>query len=148
MWKDALEFIPSLKAHRGQPMAAQISLLPGIAWEHPVVSEADGEQGKSPFEGSAQRHPDNLCFPNSFSMAGSILLPAFYRNLNLFSSMLRQKNPHQNKRSHPAAQFSIILCTKIIPLHTLQILHQQDPVRAPLGLNIHHIHFHNTTQTL
>lgn len=77
MWRDALELILSLKAHRAQPMAVQVSLLEGIAWEDPVVSETDGEQGMSPFESSAQSHPDNLCFSGSFSMAGSILLPAF-----------------------------------------------------------------------
>lgn len=60
VWKDALEFIPSLKAHRGQPTTVRMSLLQGIAWENPVVCETDGEQGTSPFESSAQRHPHNL----------------------------------------------------------------------------------------
>lgn len=71
----------SLKARRALPVAVQMSLLEGSAWEDPVVSETDGEQGMSPFESSAQSHPDNLCFSRSFSMAGSILLPAFSTEL-------------------------------------------------------------------
>lgn len=99
VWKDALEFIPSLKAHRGQPTAVRMSLLQGIAWENPVVCETDS-RARVPL----RAQPNVIliiCFPCSFSVAASILLPAFYGNVNAFSSMLRQKISHQNKRSHP-----------------------------------------------